>query len=279
MRFIPCAVGVVGYSSGVNKSADGEVQAPEYGFLDYLHLQGSEPDLITKSELLGLVKKHGLGIGERQLAFYVSEGIIPKSVRVGSRAGAYPRVVGELLTWVARARDRGLSVDVIKELLPVWKFLVEARHASLLELGGLEYVARQFVRSREGAMAIPSVLAEVLHTCDHCYGHKDALNIAVVMKDGSKRRLDDPSTTLGFAIGQLVDVTDDTGEVVGKEARWTAHTRITLAQTEDPTSDVSTVILGLRPNEPLPQPRDEMLPISTDEDGGGGDVALDELKH
>lgn len=259
----------------MDKTADADPPRPEYGFLDYLQLQGSEPDLITKSELLALVRKRGLGIGERQLAFYVSEGIIPKSVRVGSRAGAYPRVVGELLAWVVRARDRGLSVDVIRELIPVWKLLVEARHAKLLNVGELEYVARQFVRSKEGSMAIPSILQEVVHTCDHCYGYLDKLEMVAVLKDGAELHLADPTATLGFAIGQIVEVTDDDGAIVGEETRWTAHTRITLAESSDPSTDPSTVILGLRPNEPTPQPPDEMLPNMAGHEADGSDAHAD----
>jgi DNA-binding transcriptional MerR regulator len=259
----------------VDNIAEAESITPEEsGFLDYLRLQGSKPDLITKSELVTLVREQGLSIGERQLAFYVSEGIIPKSVRVGSRAGAYPRVVAELLTWVVRSRDHGLPVDVIRELIPVWKLLVEARGAGVLQLGELEYIARQRVHSREGSMAVPAVVAEVLHTCDDCYGHRNSLvDMVVIMKDGTKQKLGDKSTTLGFAIGRLTDVTDDEGIVVGQEPRWSAHTRVTLADTEDPATDPTTVILGLRPNEPVPQPREEsMLPILRGHRSEGGEV-------
>ena len=57
----------------------------ENGFLEYLQLQGSEPDLVTKSDLVNEVRQSGYRIGNRQLSFYVTEGILPKSIRVGSR--------------------------------------------------------------------------------------------------------------------------------------------------------------------------------------------------
>ncbi len=86
-------------------------------FLDYMELQGTN-DMVTKTELLEEVRTHGRSISDRTLTYYTSQGLIPGAVRVGSRAGAYPRVVVELLCWIVGARDRGLSVDALRELLP-----------------------------------------------------------------------------------------------------------------------------------------------------------------
>lgn len=225
----------------------------ENGFLEYLQLQGSEPDLVTKSDLVNEVRQSGYRIGDRQLSFYVTEGILPKSIRVGSRAGAYPRIVVDLLTWVLRAREGGLTVDTIRELLPVWKLLTRARRDKRLDLAELEYVARQHVRTTEGSMAMPAVVSDVLTTCSQCLGCAQD-SVVVVMKDGEEKRLDDISTTLGFAIVRQLEVTTDSADASDVRSVWMARTRITLATgvDQDLRTDPTTVILGVRPNDPLP---------------------------
>jgi len=226
------------------------------GFMEYLQLQGSDPELVTKSELIAAVRKHGYSVGDRQLTYYVSEGLIPKSVRVGSRAGAYPRIVVNLLAWILRAKDGGLSVEAIRELLPVWKYLVRARNDGRIDLGELEYIARQHVVTIEGSYAIPSVVADVLHNslCSKCRA-KCLANLILVLKDGTERTLSDPSATIGFAIARRGD--EDSGET---EAKWVARTRITLATNGDTANDPTTVILGLRPNEAVPPEHTETGP-------------------
>ncbi len=225
----------------------------ENSFLEYLQLQGSKPDLVTKSDLMSEVRHVGYRIGERQLSFYVSEGILPKSIRVGSRAGAYPRIVVDLLKWVLRARDGGLTVEAIRELLPVWKLLTRARRDKRLDLGELEYVARQHVTTTEGSMAMPAVVSDVLRTCPDCQGCTPA-DIVVVMKDGVEQSLDAIGTTLGFAIARHVEVESENGDSPEMRAVWLARTRITLATgvNQDLRADPTTVILGVRPNEKLP---------------------------
>jgi DNA-binding transcriptional MerR regulator len=225
----------------------------ENGFLEYLQLQGSEPDLVTKSELLAEVRQRGYSIGDRQLSFYVSEGILPKSVRVGSRAGAYPRIVGDLLKWVLRARDGGLTVDAIRELLPIWKLLTRARREKRLDLLELQYMARQHVRSTEGSMAMPVVVSDVLTICPDCQGCVPA-DIVVVMKDGTEKNLEDINTTLGFAIARQVTIENE-DESIEVRSEWIARTRITLATgvDKDLRTDPTTVILGVGPNDSLPE--------------------------
>src|ERR1700722_18218720 len=122
----------------------------ENGFLEYLQLQGSDPELVTKSELLSAVRQRGYSVGDRKLTFYISEGLVPKSVRVGSRAGAYPRIVIELLTWILAAKEGGLSVEAIRELLPVWKFLIRGTNDGHIDLRELENIAQLHVKSIEG---------------------------------------------------------------------------------------------------------------------------------
>ena len=97
------------------------------------------------------------------------------------------------------ARDHGASIDALRELLPVWKFLVRARTAHELDLGELEAVAGRCQRAQalivvrgsreEHAEAAtgptPDAAAElvelaepeavgVLHDHDRGLGHVDA---------------------------------------------------------------------------------------------------------
>ncbi|MGW6507735.1 MerR family transcriptional regulator [Streptomyces niveus] len=223
----------------------------ENGFLEYLQLQDGEPDLVTKSELIARVRAEGYSVSDRQLTFYVTEGLLPRSVRVGSRAGAYPSIVVELVTWILRFRDGGLPIEALKELLPVWKFLIRARSSRELDLGELEYVARQHVTSVEGSLGVARVVIDVMT----CYCPKHRKDIVIVAKDGTKMPMGDPKSTVGFAVARMPETEDaDPGP------RWFATTRVSLASTDPGSLDPTTVILGLKPNDPLPQAREDPEP-------------------
>lgn len=216
----------------------------ENGFLEYLSLQGGEPDLVTKSDLRAAVKERGQSVSDRQLTFYMSEGLIPKSVRVGSRAGVYPKIVVDLLGWILQARDGGVPIEAIKELIPVWKFMYQARKAHRLDLGELEYVARQHVASTEGSLAVPLVVTEMMDpVCNDC-----RKTFTVTTKDGREVDLgNDQPFSVGFSIARKY--TDDDGE---PQTRWFARTRVTLADVYNQADDPTTVILGVKPNEEVP---------------------------
>lgn len=65
----------------------------EAEFIEYMQIQGST-DLVTKTELITLMRDRGLSVSERTLTFYVTKGIIPKAARIGSRTGVYPVLRG-----------------------------------------------------------------------------------------------------------------------------------------------------------------------------------------
>jgi hypothetical protein len=217
----------------------------ENGFLEYLQLQDGKSDLVTKSELTARVRAMGYSLSDRQLTFYMTEGLVPRSVRVGSRAGADPAVVVELMTWILQAREEGASIEALRELLPVWKFLVRARAQHELDLGELEYVARQHVISVEGSIAVPRVVSDVMvrHLCASC---RDG--ITIIYKNGERRPMNDCGTTVGFAIARVP------AEGADPEAKpqWFASTRLCLALSRSHSTDPSTVIVGLKPNAVLP---------------------------
>ncbi|MGV0039033.1 helix-turn-helix domain-containing protein [Mycobacterium colombiense] len=222
------------------------MQIESNGFFEYLELQGGKADLCTKSELIHQVRDAGYRLSDRQLTFYVSEGLVPHSVRAGSRAGVYPAVVVQLMKWILQMREEGLSIDALRELLPVWKFLIKARSDSALALGEFEYVARQHVTSLEAMIAIPRVLWHVMVRARR--GGR-CENVVLIDKAGRKSPLSDHATTVGFAIARLLQDDDESAPV---KPVWFLSTRITVAATDSPNTDPTTVILGRKPGESLP---------------------------
>ncbi len=215
------------------------------GFLEYLQLQGGDPDLVTKSELIAAVRDAGFRLSDRQLTFYASEDLLPRSVRVGSRAGAYPTIVVELMMWILGAREQGTSIEALRELLPVWKSLMLSRREGRLDLAELEYIARQHVNSTEAAVSVPAVISRVMRDCcPDCLG-----SIAIHYKDGTSKQLNDSDATISFAIARTPDVGPDDEQ---PEPQWYASTRMTLATTTHPSTDPTTVLLGIKPNGSLP---------------------------
>lgn len=200
--------------------------------------------MITKSELMQYVRERGGRISDRQLTFYVGEGLMPKSVRVGSRAGAYPRVVQQLLWWIVLERRRGLSVEALKELLPLWRSLMGGVKRKAVDLGEVEYVARQYVKSPEANFAVPAVVLFALR-CPHC-----VRRIRFTLKDGSlaMHTLEHPMT-LGFALSTMSEPDED--DSAGAEPERIADMRIVLPTIEQP-EERSTMVLGVPPGITVP---------------------------
>ena len=226
------------------------------GFLEYLQLQGGSADLLTKSELIAAVRDAGYSFSDRKLTYYASEDLIPRSVRVGSRAGVYPAVVAELTMWILRAREGGVTIEALKELLPVWKFLMRAREGHVLDLAEFEDLARRHIQSVDGSLAVPPLIADVMMRwiCPDCRGE-----VQIVAKDGTKQSMSSPSATVGFAMARM-SVEDDNKEPT---PRWFASTRLSLADARNYSSDPTTVILGLPPGATLPPDPDPQLDHET----------------
>lgn len=211
-------------------------------FMELMELQGTL-DLVSKSELLDEVRRHGATISDRQLTSLVTEGLVPKSARIGTRGGAYPRIVVHLLTFITRARARGMSVQAVRELLPVWRYLRRAVRDKEVSLAELEYVARQSVTLPEAVFNVPAMVQEAL-PCPFC--SRDELDkVKFVAKDGTP--IETQPLTLGFYIASQ---DEQTGEV-----RQRAAFRMALPlgdEGENPTS----VVLGLPVGVPVPSRQD-----------------------
>jgi DNA-binding transcriptional MerR regulator len=198
-------------------------------FMELLELQGNLR-MITKSELLERVRLKGYPISERRLTSLVSEGLLPKSARIGSRSGAYPAITEELLRFILKARGRGLSVQAIREVLPVWRFLKAACRDGRLSLLEFEYLARQHAQSEEAAWAMPAVLTDVL-PCPSCSAD-DLERIEFIDKQGNVMD-HTPGVSIGFALAL---------ETEPGQAKVVSRTRVVLAVGcgEDP----QTVVVG-----------------------------------
>ncbi|MFD8104648.1 hypothetical protein ACFV24_34430 [Nocardia fluminea] len=222
----------------------------ENSFLEYLQLQEGDPSLVTKSELIAAVRQAGYRLTARKLAFYTAEGLVPHSVRVGSHSGVYPRVVVDLMKWILRARDAHVSTSALRELMPVWRFLIRVRAAGVLDIAELELVARQHVASVEGSINVPRLVIDTL-------GQSMDREIEILYKADAlggrlRKRSSAPDATLGFAI---VKPADEVGD-----SQWFAATRIAIAPLRTYASEsASTVILGAKPNEKLPPDPGEMI--------------------
>lgn len=230
----------------------------ENGFFEYLELQGGDGRLVTKSELIAAVRSSGFSLSPRKLTFYIAEGLVPQSVRAGSRAGVYPKIVVELMIWILAMREAGASIETLRELLPIWKFLVRSRQNHRLEVGELELVARQFALSPAAQFTIPNLVTHVMHDacCPSCSGLDE---IIVVDKDGHERSMVDPQTTIGFAIARPLDdendqedEEDEVEEASNAPREWIAYARITLSRVASPNEDPTVVRLGRKQNEPMP---------------------------
>jgi hypothetical protein len=212
-------------------------------FLEYLEIQDSL-DMVTKSELLDEVRRQGGRISGRQLTTYTTERLIPRSVRVGSRAGAYPKLVVELVLWVSVARSSGLSVEAIRELIPLWKYMVRARREGRVDLMEFEYLARQHVVSLEAGFAVPWLFRWALP----CPIHEpdEIASFKFFDKNGHpvSHSLRSP-LSVGFVIAEQ---DEESGDVVRH-----ASMRMTLPLREDGTEPTS-VILGIPNGVELPKP-------------------------
>jgi DNA-binding transcriptional MerR regulator len=223
-------------------------------FMALLQLQDSL-DLVTKTELMDLARQNGTPVSDRQLTALASDGLIPKSARIGSRSGAYPRVVVEQLSFVKRWRGRGLSVTAVKELLPIWRYMQRARRDREVSLSEFEYIARASITLPEAWFAAPMVLQEAL-PCPNC-DNPPLSEMKFLMKDGERKCVTDLETvSLGFVMFTEDEETRRVGKIVSM--------RLALPGLNEETNP-STVILGI-PNGidvPVDHPHHDETSVTT----------------
>ena len=217
-------------------------------FVEYLKLQDNL-DMCSKTELLEALRDWGAPVSARQLTTYVTEGLVPKSARVGSRSGVYPKIICELLYWIEQSRRRGLSIEAIKQLVPSWRFLRAGLRDKEIDLGKFQELAEQTITHEEAGYALPMLFI----SCLPCPIHDDAGNERLaetkfVLKDGTRRLHEaDRPMSIGFS---MIDP---------KEPSRCSATRITIPLHNESSSS-STISLAIdrsRPGAASPGPNAE----------------------
>lgn len=136
---------------------------------------------ITPTELVEVLRASGRRVSRRTVSFWQSQSLIPAALRVGARGGVHPRSVVRLAAYVFDGRERGWSIDVIRELSPLWKYTAEAELTGHISIPEFERVARALDLSREATYQVPALLEHTMQTlCDDC---RSALNWG--LKDGT----------------------------------------------------------------------------------------------
>jgi DNA-binding transcriptional MerR regulator len=199
-----------------------------------LELQGSDRTVTPTTALDGLHER-GRRVSKRTLSFWQEQGLLPPALRVGARGGVYPEIVEELIDWIAECRDRGVKVDVIRELLPMWQHLMRAQIDGVVDVAALEHHARRIGLSREANYQVP-VLVNFLTAglCPNCLDELDW-----VLKDGLVHSARDGALNLGFLIAEV--------DPAGGEPEFIAWTQLTLpgVDTAPDLGDPALIVLGL----------------------------------
>lgn len=198
-------------------------------------LQGND-DTTTPTEALAALRDLGLPMARRTIEFYQRQGLMPAALRVGSRGGVLPAIATDRLAIIAAARERGIAIEVIRELLLLWEFIVGCRGSQELDLAEFEVTVRSLGLSRETNLHVPWLVERSIAQL----GQSLLSEFKWRLKDGTVAvQTSDDGLTLGFAIGEIAP---DTGE-----ARIVAWTQLRLPgfDGELDLDDPSLVILGL----------------------------------
>lgn len=202
--------------------------------LGYFDVQGST-EMVTRTELMQYIRESGEQISDRNLTYYTSEGLVPPAVRIGSRSGAYPKIVRELLRWIIRSRRQGASIDAIKQLLPLWVLLARSRRNGCVDLGEVEHLAREHVTLLEANRIVPLLISDMmLGLCDSC-----RQQTLWVLKDGTTviSTEHDP-LTLSFVLAELDPVSG-----LGREVAFTQLRLPGIVEVD--ADDPKTIVLGI----------------------------------
>jgi DNA-binding transcriptional MerR regulator len=200
---------------------------------DLFLLQGSDAT-ITPTELGEFLRHFGRAVSRRTMSFWQGEGLIPPAMRVGQRGGVYPFAIVDLTFFIADAKDRGASLETIRELLPLWKHLAGAQASGHISVADFEHEARLLNLSREANYLVPFLVEHAtLGLCETCIA---ALEWET--KDGLRRSAAD-GLVLKFAIGE-VSPADGLGDLIA----WTQLTLPGIGDEPD-LDDPALVVLGL----------------------------------
>jgi len=200
-----------------------------------LDIQGTE-DSVTPTEAIERLRGRGRKISRRTVSFWQEQGLIPAAMRVGSRGGVYPAIMVDLIDWISACRDRGVGLETVRELQPLWAYLMQGESKQEIDVADFERVARQLGLTLAASYCVPQLIHDLMSgLCHHCLGH-----ITWRLKDGTVRRHAPGSgLRLGFVIGEVEPESGD-----ARILAWTQLTLPGLGDTPD-LDDPALVILGL----------------------------------
>ena len=200
---------------------------------DLLELQGDD-ETITPTALIDLLRRNGYSLSRRTFSFWQSQGLVPPALRVGSRGGVYPATIVELAAFVSDMRDRGLSIETTRELLPIWRHVLGSERSGCISVSDTERVARSLNLSTEANYHVPSVIEYLTSGfCENCL-----LALAWELKSGVRVCQSD-GLIIRFAIAQISPM-DGFGDLVA----WTQLTLPGLDERPD-IDDPTLIVLGL----------------------------------
>jgi len=162
------------------------MNAEEQEVLELLKLQDSA-ELLTLREVQEELREQGVPISPRKLTYYVTEGVVPKSLRIGARAGAYPRKIVDLLAFVSWAKDAGFSLEAIKKLRPRWMYMEHVHLTKTLDLRRLQEFASN-IGTEQDRLLFTAIVDFALRNCPDCQDRLVGIN-EIIRKDGRKEQI------------------------------------------------------------------------------------------
>lgn len=86
---------------------------------------------ISVAEILEAVP----GLTYRTFSFYKEQGLLPLALRTGPRGGSHPRWVLDLTQWITDLRSNDVPIGVIRDFVPLWRFVALAEGRAELPEG------------------------------------------------------------------------------------------------------------------------------------------------
>lgn len=201
-----------------------------------MEIQGTD-HLVSQTEAIGLVRQRGgHSLSPRKVGSWQESQLIPAATRLGSRGGAYPKLIVALLTWISACRQSGFKIEVIRELEPLWAHLTRAQIRLEVDLLELERFARGLGLSHEANSHVPWLVNYVMSDlCVECLN-----GVKWLLKDGSiVHHTDHGGLKLSFVIGE-VDPLSGHAHVVA----WTQLTLPGIGHAPD-LDDPALIVLGV----------------------------------
>jgi Cu(I)-responsive transcriptional regulator len=104
------------------------------------------------------------GVSVKMIRHYEGIGLVPKPARTFANYRVYAPNDVHVLRFIRRARDLGFSIELIKELLSLWRN--KARSSAMVKRVAAQHVADLRLRIAE----LESMVHTLEHLMRHCHG-------------------------------------------------------------------------------------------------------------